>query len=458
MANRSRVVKYRKPKNINIGMIIFGIILIYIIINLIMFFSRDKISVYEVVEGKSDSNIGSNFTGLILRDESILYAPKTGYVHFFVRDGSHVSVGNNLFTIDESGKLADLMEDNSENTNKLSDESIKTIKNEVYQFTSNFTSKDFSTVYDLKNNVSTIILDNYSESVAGLSVDANSYDIIKSDHTATISTYVDGYESLNENTVKVDDFNTGNYKKDAIRPYDLVEKDSPILKYINSEKWNILINLKDEELEKYKDKDVVELTFQKDNITTRGNFSIISNSNGNFGKITLNKYNVRYLYDRLVNIKINHKEISGLKIPKTSVVEKEFYSIPTSYASKGGNNSEDGFYKEVYADDGEVSIKFETPLIFYKSEDYYLVETTTFKDGDVIVMNDSSSRYQIGETKTLKGAYNINNGYTDFKQIDILAETTGYYIIAKNSRFGLTTYDYIVVDANLVKEDQVVYQ
>ena len=57
MAERqNKVKKYRKPLNLNIGMLIFGAIFIYVIICVIMYFQTDHIVRYEVTEGSITFN------------------------------------------------------------------------------------------------------------------------------------------------------------------------------------------------------------------------------------------------------------------------------------------------------------------------------------------------------------------------------------------------------------------
>ena len=52
MAEQPRKIKkYRKPLNLNIGMLIFGAIFIYVIICVILYFQTDHIVRYEVTEG-----------------------------------------------------------------------------------------------------------------------------------------------------------------------------------------------------------------------------------------------------------------------------------------------------------------------------------------------------------------------------------------------------------------------
>lgn len=48
-----KVVRYRRPLNINVGMIIFALIFLYMAFYLYTYLRRDKVEFYEVVEGVS---------------------------------------------------------------------------------------------------------------------------------------------------------------------------------------------------------------------------------------------------------------------------------------------------------------------------------------------------------------------------------------------------------------------
>ena len=56
---------------------------------------------------------------------------------------------------------------------------------------------------------------------------------------------------------------------------------------------------------------------------------------------------------------------------------------------------------------------------------------------------------------TLVGVYNMNKGYADFKQINILYQNDEYAIVKSNTRYGLSVYDYIVLNAGSVKDNQL---
>ena len=68
-------------------------------------------------------------------------------------------------------------------------------------------------------------------------------------------------------------------------------------------------------------------------------------------------------------------------------------------------------------------------------------------------------RYQIGQTASLKGVYNINKGYSVFKQIEVLDSNDEYCTVKKNMKYGLSVYDHIVLDASIIeKEGVLIYQ
>ena len=95
------------------------------------------------------------------------------------------------------------------------------------------------------------------------------------------------------------------------------------------------------------------------------------------------------------------------------------------------------------------------------TDEYYYVEKSDdglLKSGDYLVKPDSNERFQVGPTAKLTGAYNINKGYAVFKQVKELANSGEYYIVEKGTKYGLSVYDHIVLDASTVSDGQIVYQ
>ena len=78
--------------------------------------------------------------------------------------------------------------------------------------------------------------------------------------------------------------------------------------------------------------------------------------------------------------------------------------------------------------------------------------------GTFLVQEDSQERFQIGTRSTIQGVYNINKGYTQFRQIDILYQNEEFALVKEGTSYGLTVYDRIVLNSEAVDEDEVIYR
>lgn len=459
IANRTGV------SGLNIGVVLFGVLLLYIIVNVIVYIARDKVSFYEVVPGTSAADENYSYTNaLILRNETVYYSDSTGYINFYVRESSRLSAGTTLYSIDKTGAVTSLLS-SEEADLTLSDEDIASIQTDLSDFTHNFDELSFIDVYDFKSTLEGTIIESVNSSALESIYDqlgdseSNSFHIGESEAAGIVEYTIDNYETFESEDVTADDLDTGNYVKAGFESGDLVSESDPIYKLISSEKWNIVIALDDDEVEKYSDTSVVTVKFLKDDITSRANFEIFTGADGgSYALLTLYNYMIRYASDRYIDIQIVEDEVTGLKIPKTSLVSKDFYIIPLEYAVLGGESDDYGFMVQTYDDDGEVTTQFMEPDIFYEDDEYYYIDTEAFDEGTVIVGEDTSETYALSETATLVGVYNINNGYTKFVQVNILAETDEYYIVESETTYGLVIYDHIILDSSTVSDNQVIFR
>ena len=70
MSNK-KIVKYKRRRNqINIGLAIFLVILIYVLIQIIRALGKEQKSIYEVTRSSIDNNI--SLTALALREENVV--------------------------------------------------------------------------------------------------------------------------------------------------------------------------------------------------------------------------------------------------------------------------------------------------------------------------------------------------------------------------------------------------
>lgn len=91
-----------------------------------------------------------------------------------------------------------------------------------------------------------------------------------------------------------------------------------------------------------------------------------------------------------------------------------------------------------------------------ETEGVYYMDTSVLKTGDVLYKTDSQDTYTVSKRATLIGVYNVNKGYADFKQINILYQNDEYSIVKANTTYGLNVYDYIVLDGSAVSDDQII--
>ena len=54
---------------------------------------------------------------------------------------------------------------------------------------------------------------------------------------------------------------------------------------------------------------------------------------------------ITFSTERFINIELLLENESGLKIPNTSIAEKEFFMVPKEYITKGGKQGKEGVLK-----------------------------------------------------------------------------------------------------------------
>ena len=118
MSKNKKIVNYKKPFSLNIGVVIFVIIFIYILFNIFSYFTKTRISVYEVEQGTIAEN--NTYNGLALRSENVVYADTAGYVNYYLKDARKASYNTLVYSIDESGDIANQIKEASLGQSELS--------------------------------------------------------------------------------------------------------------------------------------------------------------------------------------------------------------------------------------------------------------------------------------------------------------------------------------------------
>lgn len=463
MARQRRdVIKFRKKPRA--AVIIFTIILIYLIAFVAIYMSKSKVRTYEVNSGSLTSN--TVYTGLAVRTEKVFNSQFAGNINYYLRAGVKAKVGDTVYTVDETGRVSQIISQLNNDKNTLSAENLRVVKNTLNNFKTNYSGDTFNKVYDLKADLNSTVLESINQnimknldSIISSTGSQNLFQTVKSDTSGVVVYNIDGYENFTEDSLKSSIFNTKNYSKKILNTESLIVANNPAYKLITSENWTVYIPIGQNDIDKYElsGKTSVQIRFIKDNITTNANFSIITKNDEKFGKLTLNKYMIRYASDRLLDIELLASNNSGLKIPVSSLVEKDFYTIPKEYLTTGGNSNSYGFLCEHYNSDGSVVAEFREVNVYSTTDTLCYVNTTDFSAGDNIVKTNSSDRYVIGAMAPLNGVYCVNTGYTTFRRVEILEQNKEYCIIKKGTSYGISVYDHIILDGTNIKENVIIY-
>ena len=457
---RSKVTKYRKPLNINIGTIIFGVIFIYITSYVIAYLQKDHVVIYEVKEGSLAKN--TSYTGFIIRKESVVNASSAGYVNYYAREGEKAGANVMVYTIDESGSLTNALYENGNTEIQPSGEELASLRSDIMNFSSNFVSTDFNEVYNFKYSFDSSVLKavglSMMDKFENVATEAGSaFELGYAPVSGIVEYYTDGYENITVDNFTSEMLDKANYKKTVIKNNELVNPGTPVYKLITDEQWSIIIELSREIADSLAEKSNIYMIFKRDGMKIKADLELLNRNGSVYAKLSTKSSMVRYASERFVDIELVLSEETGLKIPVSSVVEKDFYLIPEEFAIVDENSGTVQFLKEVTLEDGTLSTKLVNADVYSLTEGEYYVSTDQFEAGQYIDKKDSKETYAIGKKASLIGVYNINKGYADFKEITKLYENNEYCIVKANSTYGLAVYDHIVLDASAVNDDQIIY-
>lgn len=449
----SMVTRIKESLSFNIGTIIFGAIFLYMAVTLFLYLTSNDISTYQVVSGPLAKN--QTYTGLIVRNEQIITADSAGYITYYARDNAKVKKNGVVYSIGDSKSNPVSVE--------LTDSALSSLRRRISSFSTSFNLTDYNDIYSFKYELEGSLLQNTSISAPsatsnGRNATLGNQTVCSSPSDGIVLYSIDGYEDFDKTTITEADINKKSYSMTDLKTDEKVSAGDPIYKIISDENWSIYIPLTAKQVLQLSERTSIRVKFLKDGTTQVASFVIHANEDGSYwGELKFSSGMIRYASDRFVEIELVTNAQTGLKIPISSIVNKEFYIIPDSFATKGGNSSDISFLiKRADADPDSEPVVEHLTLYEYVDGNYY-VDTADVSEGDVIVMNDSSNRYVIGKKDTLEGVYCINKGYAVFRKIIIVDKNDEYCIVETGTPYGLAQFDHIVHDSSTVNEQQILY-
>lgn len=452
----------KKVATFNIGTVLFAALFLYMVFSLILYVTSSHFRSYQVVNGPLSRN--ETYTGLAIHEEEVVSADVSGYINYYAREGTKLNASGVVYGISSSPQVTSDV--------ALSADDLSRVRKQMSNFSYGFNPSNFNSTYSFKSELEGNILQ-YAESDVVNTGDTDSEDSDSSEETPedttpamTLGSQVlsrttedgiilyskDGYENITAENISKENFDQNSYHKEDLKTRESINAGDDVYSIITDERWSVYIPLSDKQAAQLTDRTSIRVKFLKDGLSQTGNFSIVEIDGGKYGKIDFNNGLIRYASDRFLDIELVTNTTSGLKIPLSSVITKEFYLIPVDYQTRGGNDQEAGFLVEK---DG--AVVFENATIYAEREKMYYVEKSSFDDGAILVKPESEDRYVIGDTGNLEGVYCINEGYARFRRISIIDQNEEYCIVEKGTPYGLSQYDHIVFDAKDVNEEDILY-
>ncbi len=458
MANN--ITRLKQPRDINIGIVIFLVILMYIIGHLYKYISKSEISIYEVQPGEIYTT--AQCDGMIIRKEELILTEVAGYVNYYFSEGSRVAKNSTIYSIDSNKNIYELISGNATEI-KLSGDDLSDFKFLLQENLINMESHhdiltakaNILTAY--QRSIDTMLMQELNQIMATTGITSN-FHIVTTPNSGIISYVMDDYTNYTVQEVIPECFD----KKDTVSLYsiDLIAANSPVYKIISDDTWNIVVKLDDVLYGYLFGKETATFTLNN-KLTVTAPITCYRKNDAYFAEITMDKYLSNFSSERFIRVKFEMTRINGLKIPETAITWKDYYRIPEEYLIEEEikDSKKKGLYVEVFnIETGTTEYKFQEITIFYSNEGFFYVDCSDLSQDLYITTSDKSNRVMLYTfVNKLEGAYNINKGYAVFKRIERLNTENGYSIIKKNSISGLSTYDHIALDATSVIEDAVIY-
>lgn len=431
-----------KNIHLNISTFIFAALVLYMVVTFFIYVGSNKITSYLVTRGPLDKNV--TYTGLVVRQEKIYQAATGGYIHYHIREGNKIAKNGAVYSLSDSKA--------SLQRTSLTREAQKDIQAIYERYSLNYDSNDFHSVYNLKYEVEGSILDYVKDGETG------SATACLSDNDGIVVYEKDGFEEFKEEDLTDKIFSKKSYKKINLKTSEKIKAGSDVFKLVEDENWSVYIPLTNKQMAQLASKSTIKVRFQKDGVSQIANISIIVSEDNIYAKLSFSSGMIRYINDRFLDVELVTNTEAGLKIPISSIVKKEFYTIPREYLTYGGNtNAQAGFLKEVFTKSGESTTLFVPVTLFKTEEDLVYIDKKSFKKGDILVKENSSDRYTVEDTGSMDGVYSINKGYAVFRQVLIIDQDEEYCIVKEGQDYSIAQFDHIVLNGKTVKEDDIFY-
>lgn len=466
---KNNIVKFRTRREVNIGLVIALGILILLSIQLYRYFTTPHLSVYEVMEGKSDSEFTA--TAMILRKETVYNTKNAGYLNYYFREGARVSNGAKVYSLNDSSNLKDLL-NMDENNSVLTSADLGRLKSDLRDFCMNYEDASFEECYRMREDFLSDYL-RYRDISMLEEVENHSAGNAKGFYTAytsqsgMITYYSDIYDGYTADRLNGTEF----FKENRVVPErasttGLSGIDSFAYKIVDDLNWELIVELsKDNLTSVIANGTNVRFSIKGDDTLYDCKYETLTIGDALYLRIPMQRFVKDYLRYRFLEVTIYIDAEEGLKIPKTALVERELYQIPERFIVTGGGNEEDevGVSLEFFnSETGEAAYEFyEIEPLFYEKGYYYVT------DDELPAQRYIAAPQQDAEPERamlytfltkMEGVYNMNKGYAVFRRIVRITDVDGYILVKSGLAGGVSMYDHIILDTSAVSKDVILVE
>ena len=206
------------------------------------------------------------------------------------------------------------------------------------------------------------------------------------------------YEDLTLEQISAEQFDQKNYEKKQLISNELIAAGDPVYKLSTNEDWSIVIMTDQEKATELLEAEYVKVKFLKNQEISWGKVESYTNPEGDtLVKLTFTNSMITFCTDRFIDIELILEDEVGLKIPNSSIVEKEFFIVPKEYVTQGGNSNSFGVMKETYLEDGTATTEFIETTIYNETETEYYLDDMVLRIGDYIIKPESTEKYAISK-------------------------------------------------------------
>ncbi len=449
---------------------------------------KPKVSYQTVRLGTIDDS--TRLDGVILRNEKVIYGNKTDDIRYVVSEGEKVKKDGMVYVIvdetnletsikqqsqidkqiyDKAEQRKDISyyQDDISNINQLLEHDFSIFYYNIHQDTTNF-------VYTLRGKLEKSISERtslYTEEQADKSEDIvakkeevlediSRYQIgITAPEAGIISYQIDGKET--ENALSVINELDYKYYEELSNKKKVNDKEEevPIYKIILDNKWYVVSYIDKNSERTFNEGETYNLYFEHNTKEVPFKLKSIVDESETKTKLLFEASDQigNFLDVRDTKFSIGERAVSGIKIPRETIVEQNMIKIPLSYTVKGD-------YKYgVYRQKGEASEYVEID-VQYRKEDYIYVRQDV-KDLNKIQLNDvlieptdsdAGENYKLTEIETLQGVYAVNAGIAKFRTISVVLLSSEYAIVEEGGATALKVGDRIISNPKSIEIDQLI--